>query len=69
MSRLDSLVLALGLGLGVVACAGAGASMKPAAVVPATGPHAPDKNPFEGATLYVNPDYKATVDGLAAKHP
>jgi cellulose 1,4-beta-cellobiosidase len=69
MSRLESLVLALGLGFGVAACAGAGASMKPVAVVPATGPHAPDKNPFDGAKLYVNPDYKATIEELAAKHP
>jgi cellulose 1,4-beta-cellobiosidase len=44
--------------------------MKPAPVTPATGPHAPDGvNPFEGARLYVNPDYAKTVDGLAAGHP
>jgi cellulose 1,4-beta-cellobiosidase len=43
--------------------------MKPVAVVPATGPHAPNVNPFEGATFYVNPDYKATVEAMAAKHP
>src|SRR5579863_4608656 len=71
MRNLSSLVLVLGvgLGLGVAACAGPAASMKPVAVVPATGPHAPNVNPFEGAAFYVNPDYKATVEGLAAKHP
>ncbi|HEY6475405.1 MAG TPA: glycoside hydrolase family 6 protein, partial [Polyangia bacterium] len=70
MRNLSSLVLVSGLGLGVAACAGpAAVSMKPVVVVPATGPHAPDVNPFEGATLYVNPDYKATVDAMAAKHP
>src|SRR5579871_2979910 len=65
----ESLVLAVGLALGAASCAGSAASMKPVAVVPATGPHAPDVNPFEGAKMYVNPDYKATVEGLAAKHP
>ena len=43
--------------------------MKPAAVVPATTPHAPDVNPFVGAKMYVNPEYHATVEALAAKHP
>src|SRR5579871_1437055 len=65
----DSLVLAVGLALGAAACAGPAASMKPVAVVPATGPHAPDVKPFEGAKLYVNPDYKATVEALAGRHP
>jgi cellulose 1,4-beta-cellobiosidase len=63
------LVLGLGLGLGVTGCAGSAASIKPVAVVPATGPHAPNVNPFEGAVFYVNPDYKATIEALAAKHP
>src|SRR6185437_9486986 len=31
--------------------------------------HAPDVNPFAGATLYVNPEYKATLEAMAAKHP
>jgi cellulose 1,4-beta-cellobiosidase len=71
MRNLSSLVLVLGCGssLAVAACAGPAASMKPVAVVPATGPHAPNVNPFEGAAFYVNPDYKATVDAMAAKHP
>jgi cellulose 1,4-beta-cellobiosidase len=71
MRNPSSLVLVFGLGLGVIAaaCAGPAASMKPVAVVPATGPHAPNVNPFEGATFYVNPDYKATIEALAAKHP
>ena len=43
--------------------------MKPAPVVPATTPHAPDVNPFVGAKMYVNPEYRATVEALAAKHP
>lgn len=64
-----SLVLSVGLALGAASCAGSGASMKPVAVVPATGPHAPDVNPFEGAKMYVNPEYKATIEALAAKHP
>ena len=59
-----------GLALGAAACAGSAAvSMKPVVVVPATGPHAPDVNPFAGAKLYVNPEYTATVEALAAKHP
>jgi cellulose 1,4-beta-cellobiosidase len=50
--------------------AGCAATMKPAPVTPATGPHAPDGvNPFEGARLYVNPDYAKTVETLAAAHP
>ena len=72
MTRLNSLVLVLvlGLGLGAMSCAGSGAaSLKPAPVVPATTPHAPDVNPFVGAKMYVNPDYHATVEALAAKHP
>ena len=70
MTRLNSLVIGLGLGLGAMSCAGSGAaSMKPAPVVPATTPHAPDVNPFVGAKMYVNPDYHATVEALAAKHP
>jgi cellulose 1,4-beta-cellobiosidase len=76
MTRLDSLVLVLvvsvglGLGLGAMSCAGSGAaSMKPAPVVPATTPHAPDVNPFVGAKMYVNPEFHATVEALAAKHP
>jgi len=59
------MILALGIALG--ACT---AAQKPVAVTPATGPHAPDGvNPFDGAQLYVNPDYAKTVDGLAAAHP
>jgi cellulose 1,4-beta-cellobiosidase len=69
MSRFNSLVrvlgLGVGLGLGVAACAGA---MKPVAVVPATSPHAPDVNPFVGARMYVNPDYNATIKGVAERH-
>ena len=43
---------------------------KPVPVTPATTPHAPDGvNPFEGARMYVNPDYARTVEGLAAAHP
>jgi cellulose 1,4-beta-cellobiosidase len=46
------------------------AAQKPQPVRPATTPHAPDGvNPFAGATLYVNPDYAKTVEGLAATHP
>jgi len=43
---------------------------KPSPVVPSTAPHAPEGvNPFEGARMYVNPDYAKTVTELAAKHP
>jgi cellulose 1,4-beta-cellobiosidase len=46
------------------------ATIKPMPVVPPTTPHAPaDVNPFEGAQLYVNPDYVKAVEGLAASHP
>jgi cellulose 1,4-beta-cellobiosidase len=76
MRKLSSLVRSsvgsslLGLALGAAACAGpAAVSGKPVVVVPATGPHAPDVNPFAGAKLYVNPEYTAMVGGLAAKHP
>ena len=49
---------------------GACAGMKPKPVVPATTAHAPtDTNPFDGARMYVNPDYAKTVTALAAKHP
>jgi cellulose 1,4-beta-cellobiosidase len=65
MMRSGSLVIGLAIALG--ACATA---PKPAAVTPATGPHAPDGvNPFDGASIYVNPDYAKTVEGLAAAHP
>lgn len=70
---LVSLVRVLGVGLGVglglflPACA---SGPKPAPITPATTPHAPSgMNPFEGATLYVNPDYAKTVEGLAGKYP
>jgi cellulose 1,4-beta-cellobiosidase len=57
----------VGLMLSLGACA---AGPKPSPVVPATTPHAPDGvNPFEGAQIYVNPDYAKTVEGLAAAHP
>ena len=43
---------------------------KPVPVTPATTPHAPtDLNPFAGAKLYVNPDYVATLEGVAKAHP
>jgi cellulose 1,4-beta-cellobiosidase len=59
----------LGVGL-ALALAGCAATMKPVAVTPATTPHAPDGvNPFEGARLYVNPDYAKTVKELATAHP
>ncbi|HXJ19013.1 MAG TPA: glycoside hydrolase family 6 protein [Polyangia bacterium] len=52
--------------LGLAACGGP----KPVPVTPATTPHAPiDMNPFEGAKMYVNPDYVAAVDGVAKDHP
>ncbi|HVV50959.1 MAG TPA: glycoside hydrolase family 6 protein [Polyangia bacterium] len=69
MRRLDPLLVSCvfsAVGLSLAGCASA---PKPSPVVPATTPPAPAKNPFEGATLYVNPDYKATVEALAAKHP
>lgn len=57
---------ALALALGLAGCAGA----KPRPVVPASTPHAPvGVNPFEGARLYVNPDYARSVEAVAAKHP
>jgi cellulose 1,4-beta-cellobiosidase len=63
----SSVSVTVGLALGLAGCA---ASMKPLPVTPATTPHAPDGvNPFEGASLYVNPDYAKTVKGLAAAHP
>ena len=59
-------VLAPVLALGLAGCAGA----KPRPVVAATTPHAPvSVNPFEGARLYVNPDYAKSVQGLVAGHP
>ena len=65
IKRHGSLIVGLGILLG--ACA---TTPKPAPVTPATTPHAPDGvNPFAGATLYVNPDYAKTVEGLAAAHP
>jgi len=63
MRRLDILFAASTLAL--AACA-----PKPVPVTPATTPHAPiDMNPFEGAQMYVNPDYVAAVDGVAKNHP
>jgi cellulose 1,4-beta-cellobiosidase len=42
----------------------------PDAVVPSTGPHAPEgQNPFAGARFYVNPDYAKTVEGVASRTP
>ena len=58
--------LALTLTVAVAGCAGA----KPKPVVPATTPHAPaNVNPFEGAAMYVNPDYVKTVQDLEGTHP
>ena len=68
MIRLDPQLrlCALACTLGLVACA----TPKPAAVVPATTPHAPtDVNPFAGAKMYVNPDFHETVEGVATRHP
>ena len=62
-NRLCLLTLAATLAVGC-------ATIKPMPVVPPTTPHAPaDVNPFEGAQLYVNPDYTKAVEGLAASHP
>jgi cellulose 1,4-beta-cellobiosidase len=59
--------LVTGFGFALAACA---AAPKPSPVVPSTSPHAPDGvNPFEGAHLYINPDYAKTVEGLASAHP
>lgn len=59
--------LVMGFGFALAACA---AAPKPSPVVPATTPHAPvGVNPFEGANLYINPDYAKTVEGLAVAHP
>ena len=59
--------LVMGFGFALAACA---AAPKPSPVVPSTTPHAPDGvNPFEGAHLYLNPDYAKTVEGLAVAHP
>jgi cellulose 1,4-beta-cellobiosidase len=56
-------------GLGLLLVGGCTAAIRPAPVTPATTPHAPDGvNPFDGARLYVNPDYAKTVEGLAATH-
>lgn len=38
-------------------------------VTPATGPAAPAVNPFQGAELYVNPDYTKKVEAAAAAAP
>jgi len=38
-------------------------------VTPATGPHAPAVNPFEGAQFYLNPEYAKKVDAAAAATP
>jgi cellulose 1,4-beta-cellobiosidase len=58
---------AIGVGLFLGSCA---TTAKPAAVTPATAPPAPaGVNPFEGARLYVNPDYAKNVQALAATHP
>jgi cellulose 1,4-beta-cellobiosidase len=63
--RLGAFLISVGL-----LADGCAATMKPAPVTPATTPHAPDGvNPFQGARLYVNPDYAKTVAGLAAKYP
>jgi cellulose 1,4-beta-cellobiosidase len=50
--------------------AGCTAAPRPVAVTPASTPAAPEGvNPFQGARLYVNPDYARTIEGLAAKAP
>jgi cellulose 1,4-beta-cellobiosidase len=63
MRRLDILFAASTLAL--AAC-----GPKPVPVTPATTPPAPiGMNPFDGAKMYVNPDYVAAVDGVAKSHP
>ncbi len=53
------------LALAAAGCAGA----KPKPVTAATTPHAPtNMNPFEGARMYVNPDYAKSVEALIASH-
>jgi cellulose 1,4-beta-cellobiosidase len=41
----------------------------PVPVTPATGPHAPDVNPFAGARMYSDPEYARTLEALAARTP
>jgi cellulose 1,4-beta-cellobiosidase len=66
MSLRSRNVLFAACALGLVACGGP----KPVPVTPATTPHAPiDLNPFEGAKMYVNPDYVAAVENVAKNHP
>jgi cellulose 1,4-beta-cellobiosidase len=38
-------------------------------VTPASGPHAPAVNPFEGARFYINPEYAKKVDAAAGSMP
>jgi cellulose 1,4-beta-cellobiosidase len=38
-------------------------------VTPASGPHAADVNPFEGARFYLNPEYARKVDSAAGATP
>ena len=53
--------------LAVCSCAHGSA---PETVVPSTAPHAADgENPFAGAQFYVNPDYAASVEAVAARTP
>jgi cellulose 1,4-beta-cellobiosidase len=54
-------------------CAGASSAARTPAlspVQPATTPPAPEgMNPFDGARLYINPDYVAALQALETKHP
>jgi cellulose 1,4-beta-cellobiosidase len=74
MTALRCLGFGIWSGLALAACASstpaAEATLTPAAVAAATGPHAPDGlNPFMGARLYVNGDYARTVEEVAARVP
>jgi len=65
-----SVVIAAAAAVAGSGCAGASSAARLSPVVPATTPPAPDGvNPFDGARLYINPDYVAAVQGLEAKHP
>jgi cellulose 1,4-beta-cellobiosidase len=58
---------ALALALTLAACT---AAQRPVPVTPATTPAAPEGvNPFEGARLYVNPEYTRMIEGAAARAP
>ena len=69
--RRSEIRVGLAIWLGVtLALSCAAHTPAPAAVVPATSPHAPEAvNPFAGSRLYVNPDYARTVEAVAARAP